>query len=101
MKDLLNLDPTIEEMPDVKDTFYGMGAVFGKVIFSHRVSKGYTQQELAKRANVGVKTIHRAEGGTSNIGIETYESIFKALDIAPEEYIEELSKVSSREKTSV
>lgn len=100
MKNLLNLDHTIEEIPGVKDTFDGMGAMFGKVIFSHRVNKGYTQQELAKKANVGVKTIHRAEGGTSNIGIETYETIFKALSIKPEEYMEELAKVSSIGKTS-
>ncbi|MBP1969044.1 transcriptional regulator with XRE-family HTH domain [Virgibacillus natechei] len=40
-----------------------MSPVYAKVIFARRMGYGYSQQELAKKANIGLKTISRAEGG--------------------------------------
>ncbi|MBO0588165.1 MULTISPECIES: helix-turn-helix transcriptional regulator [unclassified Sporosarcina] len=64
------------------------------------MKKGYTQPELADLAKVGVKTISRAEGGVDNLGLETYEKLFKALDLSLND-IAELTKTFSTDELAV
>ncbi|WP_173918995.1 helix-turn-helix domain-containing protein [Halobacillus sp. Marseille-Q1614] len=101
MKDLLRVDDIVEEIPELETVFYGIGAAFGKIIFSYRVNQQLTQKQLADKANVGVKTVHRAEGGTNNLGVQTYEKLFKALGINKEKYAEIFSEaLKDQEKKS-
>ncbi|MGV2623277.1 UNVERIFIED_CONTAM: helix-turn-helix transcriptional regulator [Halobacillus marinus] len=81
--------------------FYGIGATFGKIIFSHRMSFDLTQKQLAERAGVGVKTIHRAEGGSDNLGVQTYEKIFEALGIQKRDYADVFKEAIANPKTSL
>lgn len=66
---------------DLEEKLYGLGAVYGKIIFASRMEKGLTQRELAEKAGVGLKTVTRAEGGSDNLGTLTYENLFRALDL--------------------
>ncbi|WP_078598555.1 helix-turn-helix domain-containing protein [Evansella clarkii] len=86
MKDLTRIDDIVQEIPETESFFYGIGATFGKIIFSYRMKRNLTQKQLAARAGIGIKTIHRAEGGSDNLGVQTYEKIFRALDIQPRDY---------------
>ncbi|AOM84406.1 helix-turn-helix domain-containing protein [Salisediminibacterium beveridgei] len=86
MKDLSRIEDISLEVPELDQQISGLGSVFGEIIFSHRMEKKLTQKELAHKSGLGVKTIYRAEGGSSNIGIVTYETIFKALDIEVSDY---------------
>lgn len=81
MKDLLNLDGMVGQVEDIKEHIYSYSAILSQIIFAHRIRRGMTQQDLADAANVGLKTIYRAEGGSGNITNDKYEQIFFALGI--------------------
>lgn len=42
---------------DVKETLDGLSPVYAKIIFSRRITLGFSQRELADIAKVGQKTI--------------------------------------------
>lgn len=81
-KNLLNTGNLISKHPEVEDQLHGLGAVYGKIIFAARMEQGLTQKVLAEKAQVGVKTITRAEGGFENLGIVTYNNLFRALNLS-------------------
>lgn len=81
-----------EKYPDMESSFYSMGFIFGKIILKHRIRKGLTQAQLAEKAGFTPKTIHRVEGGHSNVTIDTYTTLFKLLDIDLNEIIEALNE---------
>lgn len=80
---LTNKAKFLELHPEMNETFNSMAAIQGKVIFATRMEKGLTQKELADRADVSLKTISRAEGGSGNLGTQVYDKIYKALDLTP------------------
>ncbi len=80
-RDLLDNSKLTKIHPELEETFFGTSALLGDLIFAKRMDFGYTQQELAKKADVSLKTIARAEGGGGNLSIESYEKIFHVLDI--------------------
>lgn len=53
---------------------------------SLRVRLGFTQQELADKAGVDVRTVRNAEDG-ENLTIETAERIAKALGVTRDAYL--------------
>ncbi|TCZ74887.1 helix-turn-helix domain-containing protein [Flaviaesturariibacter aridisoli] len=55
-----------------------------QVLQDHRKRKGLTQEELAERSGVTVRTIQRIEGGETVPRAYTLKAIAGALDLAPE-----------------
>lgn len=52
-----------------------------RIIFKRRMELGFTQQELARKANVTQKTISRIEGADKGVRESTLSKIFDALNI--------------------
>ncbi len=82
-KYLLNMTTSLlhEGHPDLEGSLEGLSRVFAKIIFARRLQCGYSQQELADKADVDLKIIFRSEGGFDNLSIGTYDKIFRALDL--------------------
>lgn len=87
-----------EGHPDLKETLGGLSPVYAKIIFSRRVALGYSQKELSKLANVGQKTISRAEGGFDNLSTETYNKIFHALNLSVRDIAEAMIQLGIDEQ---
>jgi transcriptional regulator with XRE-family HTH domain len=83
MRDLIKLsEEIVSEIPELQPYFTGMASVYAELTLYNRMKQGLTQAQLSERAGVSPKTIHRVEAGNDNgIGIKTYESIFRALEI--------------------
>lgn len=97
MADLVNLgNQLINDVPELKPTFFSIPSVLGELTFAARMEKGITQQKLAEIARVGVKTIHRIEGGSGGITDKTYQKVFFALDLSADEIGEAFKKKSTR-----
>lgn len=71
--------------PSTKGYFEDIAFQYAKAIFSKRIELGFTQQELADNANLSLETIAKIEAGSKKITMETYDKIFKALDISSTE----------------
>ena len=85
MKDFDELNIELESaIPTLANNTDTIAEAFSDIVFSYRVRQGLTQQQLANKAEVAVKTIHRIEGGSRDITDATYEKVFKALDINEE-----------------
>jgi len=78
-KDLLDTTKLVTKYPELQGQLHGLEAIYGKIIFAWRLKAGLTQAELAKKANMDVQSIYRAEGGFVNLGTETYHKLFKVL----------------------
>ena len=81
-RDLLNKSRLLETHPDLHDNFYGLAATYSKVIFSRRMELGYTQKDLAYKADLDPGIIAKAEGGSENLGTEKYSKVFSALQLS-------------------
>lgn len=86
-KNLLGMTNSVLQQghPELKEALNGLAPVYAKIIFAQRMQLGYSQQELACIARTGLKTISRAEGGFDNLSTETYDKIFKALNLSVKE----------------
>lgn len=80
--------------PELHEKFFGISGVHARLVFGTRMEKGYTQQHLADLAGVGVKTIHRIEGGSGGITDTTLNKVFAALEITHDEIGEAFKKKS-------
>lgn len=104
MRDFNELDnELISKMPQIapiepNSEDYTMSEGFADIVFSYRVRKGLTQQQLADMADVTPKTIHRIEGGNGGIKDKTYENVLKALNV---DWIEAVSFLSERKKKAL
>jgi transcriptional regulator with XRE-family HTH domain len=63
---------------------------FGSVIFEQREKNNLTQAELAKLADVDIRTIRRIEKGDFAIGLEIVLSLAKVLKVQPSELLEKV-----------
>ena len=75
----------IDETYSIKDTLGGFildRAALGKRIRESRISKGYTQQELADRAEIGVVYISEIERGIKMPSLNIFIKIVDALDVS-------------------
>lgn len=96
--DLVNLgNELVNDIPELKETF-GIHSVLGELTFAARMDKKITQKDLAELANVGVKTVHRIEGGSGGITDTTYQKVFAALEISNDDIAEAFKKKSTRFK---
>lgn len=97
MADLINLgNEIINDIPELKPTFFSIPSVMGELTFAARMDKKITQKELAELANVGVKTIHRIEGGSGGITDTTYQKVFTALGVSGDQIGEAFKKKSTK-----
>jgi ribosome-binding protein aMBF1 (putative translation factor) len=55
--------------------------IVGSIVFSQRMRQGLQQDELAEKANVDIKTIHRLEGGSS-VETKELEKVLLALRLS-------------------
>lgn len=99
-RNLLDKSRLLKTHPELQEVFYSTAAYHGKIIFARRMEKGLTQSELAKKADVGLKTISKAEGGAGNLGIETYDKIYNALQLTPAEVAEKLLLLAKPEEAA-
>ena len=60
----------------------------GQKIVELRKSKGYTQEDLAEKAKVNLRTIHRIENDENKPSGNTLKLICEALDTLPEKIID-------------
>ena len=56
---------------------------FGLIIRKLREGKQYSQQELADRCEIDIRTIQRIERGDSGIGLHILFALAEAFEIAP------------------
>lgn len=63
---------------------------FGLKIKKIREAKSYTQQDLADKCEVDIRTIQRIERGDSAIGLRILFSLARAFDIPPYELLKNL-----------
>lgn len=80
--------------PELHEKYFGISGVHARLVFGTRMEQGYTQQQLADLAGVGVKTIHRIEGGSGGITDTTLEKVFAALAVSYDDIAEAFKKNS-------
>ncbi|GGP15565.1 helix-turn-helix transcriptional regulator [Oceanobacillus neutriphilus] len=98
-KDLLDMTTSLlkEGHPDLKESLEGLSPIYAKIIFARRMQYGYTQEELANKANIGLKTISRAEGGFDNLSTVTYDKIFRSLDLSVKDIAQAMLQLQSND----
>ncbi|WP_186306510.1 helix-turn-helix domain-containing protein [Siminovitchia fortis] len=84
--------------PELQEKFFGIAGVHARLCFGARMEKGYTQQQLADLAGVGVTTIHRIEGGSGGITDKILEKVFNALEVSHDDIGEAFKKKSVKIK---
>lgn len=99
-KNLLNTSDLIAKHPELEEQLHGLGSIYGKIIFANRLEQGLTQKELADKANLGQKTITRAEGGSENLGTITYNAIFRALGLSTAAVAELMYQMTRKQQES-
>lgn len=72
--------------------------MYAKIIFVRFMEYGYSQQELAIKANTGLKTISRAEGALDNLSIKIYNKIFHTLKLSAKDVAEAMIQLKSSDK---
>jgi transcriptional regulator with XRE-family HTH domain len=68
----------------------------GHKIVELRKSKGYTQEELAEKAKVNLRTVQRIENGENKPSANTLKLICEALETLPEKLIDYGKKEDSK-----
>ncbi|AKG04469.1 transcriptional regulator [Salimicrobium jeotgali] len=86
MKDLTRTDDIFKELPETEEFFHGIGAILGRAVFAARMEASLTQEELAEKAGVDLKTVTRAEGGSGVLEVRMFDKLFRALGISSREY---------------
>ena len=76
INDLIKERPELEEVIEGEDPVYQLR----KRILELRFEKGYSQEELAKKAGTKQAVISRIENGESEPRFQTINKIAKALD---------------------
>lgn len=80
------------------DTFVLMefGLAFGQVLKAHRTEAGYSQEELAFRAEMHSTTISMYERGGRQPTLHTLFILAKALDVEPVDLVAELQALKPK-----
>lgn len=99
MADLISLgNKLINDIPELKPTFFCIPSVLGELTFAARMERGITQKQLAEIADIGVKTVHRIEGGSGGVTDTTYGKVFAALEVSNDDIAEAFKKKSINSK---
>jgi len=96
MKDFNELQKElINKIPSLNPTGDSTSKGFADIVFSYRIRQHLTQRQLADKSEVGVKTIHRIEGGSGGVTINTLEKVLNALGIDYKEALDYLKEATS------
>lgn len=71
---------------------------FPKRLFSWRLRRGFTQEQLGKRAGLHWMTISRLERGKTRPFIRTIQSLCEALDLEPNQLVTETEYAEAHKK---
>ncbi|MED3562316.1 helix-turn-helix transcriptional regulator [Bacillus xiapuensis] len=74
-----------ENIPELIPNFWGLSNKLSVLVFSLRIKKGMTQNDLAKELDVDPEVIYRLEGGSKEITIGFYEKVLLTLGLSYEE----------------
>lgn len=96
-RDLLNIEPLLDIHPDLYQTFHSISANLGTIIYAKRMELGYTQKELTSLANTSINELARAEGGSGELSMESYERLFKALNLSAHDLGKALIELAGNE----
>ena len=64
--------------------------IFGKILKTYRLKKGYTQEVMAEKLGISLKYISRIENGYSGIKTRTLINYMNILGITPNTIFKEL-----------
>lgn len=66
----------------------------GSILKKHRIEKGYSLEELAKKLNNTItrQALFKYENNEARIKIKTFKEICKALNLDPDDIIEEIAQ---------
>jgi Predicted transcriptional regulators len=93
MKDLVKLGhQLVRDLPDGNKNFFSLESAMGELIFALRMKNDLTQSDLARKAEVGLKTIIRVEGGSLPVSSSTYTKILRALNADIRDLVTTLSE---------
>lgn len=84
-RNLLDHSRLLEVHPELLPLFEGPRAELRKLIFSKRMEKQWTQNELAQNSNVDINNVFRIEGSTS-VPKEISLKIIQTLEITTLDY---------------
>jgi hypothetical protein len=87
MADLIKLGRELikENIPELIPNFWGVSVKLSRLIFSLRVEKGMTQNDLAKVLDVDPKVVYSLEGASKEIPIGLYEKALLTLGMSYDE----------------
>lgn len=54
----------------------------GRIVKGERITKRWTQKELAEKAGVSAATVNRIKAGNQNPGVEVVRKLAQALDLS-------------------
>jgi transcriptional regulator with XRE-family HTH domain len=83
--DALAQYPDDLQMPDAESV-----QAFGKRVRALRMEKGWTQEQLADRADLNLVQISRIERGVREVRLTTLLSLVAAFEIKPDQLLEDL-----------
>lgn len=93
MKDFAELrNDLLTRMPGLAPSGDQFSEGFADIVFSYRIRSGLTQQQLAEKSNVSIKSIQRIEGGSGGVSNITYKSVLRSLNIDYEEALDFIKK---------
>lgn len=71
----------VRKDPEVAEYLDSLAVFLGNLVLMHRQKAGWTQTELAKRAETTQARISQIEAGFGGVKLDTVDRVFKALDI--------------------
>jgi DNA-binding XRE family transcriptional regulator len=93
---LLNQNPN----PELHEKFFGVSGVHARLVFANRLHLGYSQEQLAKIADVGVTTVQRIEGGHPGVSAGKLQAVLDVLGITNKDIGEAFLEIDSLEHDS-
>jgi len=91
------MDQLLDMHPSLYPIFHSLSANFGNIIFAKRMELGYTQKVLTSLANMSVNDLAIAEGGSGELSMETYERLFKVLNLSAHDLGKAFIKLAGNE----
>lgn len=88
-----DLEAIARSNPEIAEYLDGDVGVFATKVFKMRMSLGFTQTELANKAQVMQKTISRIEGGDVTVTDVTRRKVLRALKQGKKARDEQLATV--------
>lgn len=69
------------KIPEVKEYLNSFSVIIGDLVLARRLQLGWTQQELANRAETTQARISLIEAGDEGVKMKTVDKVFRALGL--------------------